>query len=91
MLNNLIRQNTIQTYGDILEGKKPNNDTTIQQMCTSEEYDEYIELKNKDRIRLLESTQNNLEDKSIQNNKIPGLNHHKTVTVCGIGEVQQIC
>ena len=91
MLNNLIRQNTSQTYGDILEGKKPNNDTAIQQMCTSEDYDEYIELKNKDRMRLLENTQNNLEDKSIQHNKIPELNHHKTVTVCGIGEVQQIC
>lgn len=42
-------------------------------------------------MRGLENTQNNLEDKSIQHNKIPGLNHHKTVTVCGIGEVQQIC
>ena len=57
ILSNFFKENTTHTYGDILENKKDTMDDNMKRICNSEEYEEYLEVKNFDKRRLLENCQ----------------------------------
>ena len=93
ILSNFFKENTTHTYGDILENKKDTMDDNMKRICNSEESEEYLEVKNFDKRRLLENCQLQQSGeigKPAQQN-IMGRRTNKTITVSGIGEVQQIC
>ena len=55
-------------------------------MCTDEEYEQYNTIMNSDKHRLQQYSNTIQPSQQI---KKPQMN--KTITVCGIGEVNQIC
>ena len=84
-----IRLNDTPTYGDLLnENKSIANENAIRRLCTAEEYEEYKEIYNKDKNRLInESGYTDLKDNYLMNTQVK----EKEQFVFGIGEVKQMC
>lgn len=86
-LNNYINSNSQLTYGDILENNNKSLSNKIQNICSTDEYNEYCEIKNKDTDRLVKEDSTNLKD-----NYLMGMaKKNQNIRVCGIGEVQYVC
>lgn len=89
LITNYLRESYQPTYGEIINESK-NEDETLNNMvrnaCTSEEYEQYIEIKNKDRQRLLFNSSNINTKKIVQTKP-----QQQTTSTFGIGECVQIC
>jgi ribose 5-phosphate isomerase RpiB len=87
IIKNAIMQNYTPTYGDLInENKGEVLNNAIHNMCTDEEFEQYTSIMNNDKARLQQYSNTTQPSQQI---KKPQMN--RTITVCGIGEVNQIC
>lgn len=85
LIRQTILENYTPTYGEIISENKDNTfNNAIKNMCTDEEYNQYNELMNSDRQRLLNECQSPQYNQNIKK-------HNQSVTIPGIGEVTQVC
>jgi hypothetical protein len=80
-------QNYTPTYGDLInENKGEVLNNAIHNMCTDEEFEQYTSIMNNDKGRLQQYSNTTQPSQQIKKPQMT-----KTITVCGIGEVNQIC
>ena len=85
LIRQTIMENYTPTYGEIISENKDNTfNNAIKNICTDEEYNQYNELMNSDRQRLLNECQSTQYSQNIKK-------HNQSVTIPGIGEVTQVC
>ncbi len=87
LIKNSILHNYTPTYGDLInENKQEVFNHAIHNICSDDEFNEYLMIEASDKKRLLSSITNST---SPQINKKTQLS--KQQTIAGIGEVIQIC
>lgn len=87
IIRNHIRLNDTPTYGDLLnENKNEVRQNAIKRLCTNEEYEEYKDLYNFDKKRLIDESYTELKD-----NYLMPSGQNKEIHVPGIGLVKQMC
>ena len=87
IIKNHIRINDTPTYGDLLnENKNEVKQNAIKRLCTTEEYEEYKDLYNSDKKRLIDESYTELKD-----NYLMPSGQNKEIRVPGIGLVKQMC
>lgn len=87
IIKNHIRINDTPTYGDLLnENKNEVKQNAIRRLCTIDEYEEYKELYNFDKKRLIDESYTELKD-----NYLMPSGQNKELYVSGIGLVKQMC
>ena len=87
IIKNHIRINDTPTYGDLLnENKNEVKKNAIRRLCTTDEYEEYKELYNFDKKRLIDESYTELKD-----NYLMPSGQNKEIYVPCIGLVKQIC
>lgn len=77
-LENYNKQQSYQTYGDLMSGNKP----SIVNSLGDKEKDIYVSTKSADKGRIMKENANLIDNKKTA---------PKKVTIGGIGEITQIC
>ena len=87
LIKNSILHNYTPTYGDLInENKQEVFNHAVHNICSDDEYNEYMSIANSDKQRLLKKS-----DASILTNFYKKTINQSQTHISGIGDVTQIC